>query len=91
MLLKATQGSRLSWDLSATAIFLDRFWLGTSFRNEDSVAAIFHVNINNQLRLGYSYDIAVSKLSSRTHGSHEISMSYDIVFKSKRLRSPRYF
>ncbi|WP_372641212.1 type IX secretion system membrane protein PorP/SprF [Ancylomarina sp.] len=91
MLLKATQGSRLSWDLSATAIFLDRFWLGTSFRNEDSVAAIFQVNINNQLRLGYSYDIAVSKLSSRTHGSHEISMSYDIVFKSKKLRSPRYF
>jgi len=91
MLLKATQGSRLSWDLSAMAIFLDRFWVGTSFRNEDSVAGIFQVNINNQLRLGYSYDVAVSKLSRRTHGSHEISMSYDIVFKSKRLRSPRYF
>lgn len=91
MLLKATQGSRMSWDISAMAIFLDRFWLGTSFRNEDSVAGIFQVNVNNQLRLGYSYDIATSKLSSRTHGSHEISLSYDMVFKSKKLRSPRYF
>ena len=91
MLLKATQGSRLSWDLSTMVIFLDKFWLGASYRDEDSVAGIFQVNINNQLRIGYSYDIAVSKLSSQTHGSHEISMSYDIVFKSKRLRSPRYF
>ena len=90
-LIKATGGSRISWDLTATAIFLDRFWLGVSFRNEDSVAGIFQVNVNNQLRLGYSYDVAVSKLSSRTHGSHEISMSYDITFKSKRFRSPRYF
>ena len=91
MLFKATQGSRLSWDISAMVIFMDRFWLGTSIRDEDSVAGIFQVNINNQLRLGYSYDIAFSKLSSRTNGSHEISLSYDIVFKSKRLRSPRYF
>ncbi len=91
MLFKATQGSRISWDISVMTIFLDRFWLGTSIRDEDSVAGIFQVNINNQLRLGYSYDIAVSKLSSRTNGSHEISLSYDMVFKSKRLRSPRYF
>jgi type IX secretion system PorP/SprF family membrane protein len=91
MLLKATEGSRISWDLTATAIFLDRFWLGVSFRNEDSVAGIFQLNVNNQLRLGYSYDVGVSKLSSRTRGSHEISMSYDIAFKSKRFRSPRYF
>jgi len=91
MLFKATQGSRLSWDLSTMAIFLDKFWLGASYRDEDSVAGIFQVNINNQLRIGYSYDVAVSKLSSRTHGSHEISLSYDFVFKSKRLRSPRYF
>ena len=91
MLLKATGGSRLSWDVSTMAIFLDRFWLGVSFRNEDSVAGIFQINVNTQLRLGYSYDVAFSKLSSRTHGSHEISMSYDIVFKSKKFRSPRYF
>jgi len=91
MLFKATQGSRVSWDFSAMAIFLDRFWLGTSIRDEDSIAGIFQVNINHQLRIGYSYDIAFSNLSSRTNGSHEISLSYDIGFKSKRLRSPRYF
>jgi len=91
MLIKATQGSRLSWDISAMAIFMDKFWLGGSYRNEDALAAIVQVNINNQLRVGYAYDIAISNLSSRTNGSHEVSVSYDIVFKSKRLRSPRYF
>lgn len=91
VLVKATQGSRVSYDLSVMAIFVDRLWLGTSFRNEDSVAAIVQVNINNQLRIGYSYDFAISKLSGRSDGSHEISLSYDIVFNSKKLKSPRYF
>lgn len=91
MLLKATQGSRLSWDLSCMAILMDKLWLGASYRNEDALAAIAQVNITNQLRVGYSYDFAISKLSGRSDGSHEISLSYDIAFKSKKLKSPRYF
>ncbi|WP_321296452.1 type IX secretion system membrane protein PorP/SprF [Marinifilum fragile] len=91
MLLKATQGSRLSYDATLMAIFIDRLWLGASYRNEDSVAAIVQFNVTNQLKLGYSYDFATSKLSGRSDGSHEISLSYDIAFKSKKLKSPRYF
>ena len=91
MLLKATQGSRLSWDFTMMAIFVDKLWLGASYRNEDALAAIAQVNITNQLRVGYSYDFAISKLSGRSDGSHEISLSYDIEFKSKKLKSPRYF
>lgn len=91
MLIKATQGSRISYDVSVMAIFIDRLWLGASYRNEDSVAAIAQVNITNQLRIGYSYDFAISRLSGRSDGSHEISLSYDIVFNSKKLKSPRYF
>lgn len=91
MLVKATQGSRLSWDITVMSILVDKLWLGVSYRNEDAIAAIAQLNITNQLRVGYSYDFPVSKLSGRSDGSHEITMSYDILFKSKKLRSPRYF
>lgn len=91
MLVKATGGSRLSWDVSVMTIFIDRLWLGASYRNEDAVAAIAQVNVTNQLRIGYSYDFAISRLSGRSDGSHEISLSYDIIFKSNKLKSPRYF
>jgi len=91
ILLKTTQGARLSWDLSLMGIFLDRFLFGVSYRNEDAIALIAQVNINKQLRLGYSYDFTYSRLSGRSDGSHEVTFSYDIDFLSKKPNSPRYF
>lgn len=90
-MIKAIPGARISYDLTAMMIFYDRFWIGSSFRNEDAVAAIFQYNITNQLRIGYAYDMGISNLSGRGKGSHEISLSYDLTFNSKRLKSPRYF
>lgn len=91
LMIKAIPGARLSYDLTAMMIFYDRFWLGSSFRNEDAIAAIFQYNITNQLRIGYAYDMGISNLSGRSKGSHEISLSYDLTFNSKKLKSPRYF
>ena len=90
-LLKATSAARMSYELTATFIIFDRLWLGTSYRNEDAMAAIFQFNLNNQFKIGYSYDFGIARLSGRSQGSHEISLSYDISFELKKLKSPRYF
>ncbi len=59
------------------------FVLGMWYRGQD--AAILLVGLQrNQFKIGYSYDVTVSKLSNATYGSHEISISK--VFECKPAR-----
>lgn len=90
-MVRATQGAPLSADLSANFLFMERFWVGAAYRNGDSYTGIFSLQLNDQFRMGYAYDIGTSKLTSRANGAHEIMISYDPVFTRERVRSPRYF
>jgi type IX secretion system PorP/SprF family membrane protein len=63
-------------DLNAYAVYDGKFWGGVSYRIEDAVAILMGYNITEQLRVGYSYDLTTSKLSSYSSGSHEVMLSY---------------
>lgn len=58
------------------------------YPNNESIAILVGFEIpDKNLRIGYSYDLTVSKLSiSNTAGSHEISLVYEIAKKRKRNR-----
>lgn len=66
-----------------TYIKYGSFNSGIWYRNRD--AFILTVGINTgQFKLGYSYDVTVSKLGNGiTGGSHEISMGYNLKCKRK--------
>lgn len=92
-LLKATNGAPLSFDLTANFLFYEKFWAGASYRvNERAAAlgAIVDFQISKQLRLGYAYEYPLSDLRPYTSGTHEVLLMFEI-FKSKRIKSPRYF
>jgi type IX secretion system PorP/SprF family membrane protein len=92
-LLKATSGAPLSFDLTANFLFYEKFWAGASYRiNERAAAlgAIADFQISKQLRIGYAYEYPLSELRQYTSGTHEILLMFEI-FKSKRIKSPRYF
>ncbi|MFA8435114.1 MAG: type IX secretion system membrane protein PorP/SprF [Marinifilaceae bacterium] len=91
LLVKASEASNFSYDISSVFILFDRLWLGGSYRNEDAFAAIVQFNISSQLKLGYSYDIGIAKLSGRSYGSHEFTLSFDLALSDHKIRSPRYF
>ena len=93
MLLKATNGAPLSFDLTANFLFYEKFWVGGSYRiNElaQAVGGIADFQVSKQLRIGYAYEYPLSELSSYTSGTHEVLLMFEI-FKSKRIKSPRYF
>jgi type IX secretion system PorP/SprF family membrane protein len=48
------------------------FWVSTSYRNRDAVAAMFGFNISRRFKFGYSYDFSISKLKSYNSGAHEL-------------------
>ena len=93
VLLKATNGAPLSFDISANFLFNDKFWLGAGYRINESAAAIGGIadfQVSKQWRIGYAYEYPISDIRAYTSGTHEILLMFE-VFKSKRIKSPRYF
>lgn len=59
-----------------------------SYINHDAVAILVGYEVNNY-RIGYSYDVTVSKLSNRSGGSHEISLVVEWASKNNKRKSKR--
>lgn len=93
VLLKATNGAPLSFDISANFLFNEVFWIGGGYRINQSAAAIGGIadfQVSKQLRIGYAYEYPISDIRAYTSGTHEVLLMFE-VFKSKRIKSPRYF
>jgi len=80
----------IDFDFNANFIFIDRIWLGASYRLSDSYGFMAAFNITKQLRIGYAYDLTVSPLSKFTTGSHEAMLGYDFDFAKRGMVNPRY-
>ncbi len=88
--LKMVEGSPLSVDITANAIYNDKIWFGIMYRHGDAAGAIFQYQVTDRLRAGYSYDLPFTEMRN-SGGSHEILVSYDLIFKGKKIVTPRYF
>jgi type IX secretion system PorP/SprF family membrane protein len=82
MLLKYHKGASIQADLSLLAGINHIGEAGLSFRPGDAISVIVRGQVNDQLRIGYSYDYLTSQLARYGNGSHEISLNYIFLFKS---------
>jgi len=92
-MVKGTNGAPLSYDLTANFLFDEKFWLGAAYRLNESAGAIGAIadwQVSRQWRIGYAYEHPVSDIRPYSDGTHEILLMFE-VFKSKRVKSPRYF
>lgn len=90
-MVKYVQDAPISIDLSAQFLIYDRLWLGAMYRLGDSFGGLMQVQITNQLKVGYSYDLSINQIGVYSGGTHEIMVSYDFNFGRGRVKSPRYF
>jgi type IX secretion system PorP/SprF family membrane protein len=90
-LLKYQKAAPLQADLNLHFLFNDILWLGVSYRTMDAVAIMLEVNVMRWMRIGYAYDITLSKLSNYSSGSHEIMIGIDFGKTIVKTSSPRYF
>ncbi len=91
MLIKGTQGVPLQFDVNANFIIKEVLWLGLSYRSKTSYNFLVQVQLNDQLRVGYSYDLPLNQLKGLVKGSHEIVVTYNFLFRKNKLITPRYF
>ena len=88
-MIRATIGAPVSVDLSTNFIWEDKFEFGISYRLDKSFSGVLGFLVNEDMRIGYAYDMSVSNLGSFTSGSHELMLL--INFNRRNLKSPRFF
>jgi type IX secretion system PorP/SprF family membrane protein len=93
VLVRAQEQNRLGWDFNAMVIFDEIAYAGISYRNGDAIVVVAQMILNENFRVGYSYDATTSALSNHSKGSHEVMLIYRRKFKNwkKDQGCPVYF
>jgi len=89
--LRYTKNSPVSVEFTGSMILKDLLWVGMLYRVGDAAGALFCLQVNRQVRIGYSYDYSLNVLRGHQSGSHEIMVSYDFNNFPKKYATPRYF
>lgn len=71
VMVKVVEPVPTTFDITGKLAFRDRFWLGGSYRRNDSFAALAGFNISSLITFGYSYDFTTSNLNTVSNGTHE--------------------
>jgi type IX secretion system PorP/SprF family membrane protein len=90
ILLKSNPANNTQLDIRCNVILREKVWLGTGVRTNGNLSALLQLQVNPQLRVGYSYGYELSKLSSFQHGSHEVMLQYNFRYILEVV-SPRYY
>ena len=90
IMIKQVSPVPVSIDVNLKVSFKDRFWLGGSYRKNDSYAAMAGINISKLINLTYAYDFTTSELNQVSNGSHEIVLGLQLnnvyeVFSTTRM------
>ena len=72
VLVKFIKPVPVTFDINLKVAFRDKFWIGGSYRRNDSFGALAGFNLSSLINIGYSYDINTSSLNTVSNGSHEI-------------------
>ncbi len=84
-LLRFSDRSNFQYDVNLSAYLFNRFWLGASWRTQESINALVKFEITPQFELAYSYDILTAASSKVASGSHEIMLSYRFMVQRQRV------
>jgi type IX secretion system PorP/SprF family membrane protein len=90
-MLRAVEGAPLSLDLNAHFLLRDRIWFGALYRVGNAFGVMAQYQVNEQLRIGYAFDLMTNALGAHNAGTHELMVGYDLRFSRGHAISPRWF
>ena len=90
-MLKGTFRSPWTFDLNFNVLIVNTVEGGVSYRLNDSFSGLVGIWVSDVMRIGYAYDAVVSPISNVGGASHEIILTFDIVFgDGGRVIPPRF-
>ena len=90
-MIKAVSGAPIEADLNTNVWLKDVIGLGFSYRTGDAMVGMAEAQINENLRVGYAYDMTISPLKYYNNGSHEMMVRYEFGNNKSKVKSTRYF
>ncbi|MFK7757993.1 MAG: type IX secretion system membrane protein PorP/SprF, partial [Flavobacteriales bacterium] len=79
ILAKYVAPAPLKTDLSLRVIYDNKVWLGSTFRTQDAIALFLGYNHNNQISIGYSYDMSTTEIRSFSDSTHELTLGFRVA------------
>lgn len=81
-----TDAASTQLDVNLTYSYNQGFWVGVSYRMQDAIAPMlgykFQKGGMKGLKIGYSYDVTMSKIKGFSAGTHEVMLGY--CFKTSK-------
>ncbi|MGB1040745.1 MAG: PorP/SprF family type IX secretion system membrane protein [Flavobacteriales bacterium] len=74
-LVKITKTSPIAIDINVMADYKSKFSFGASYRNVDAFAGLISFRCFNYLKIGYAYDMTLSKIRFGSFNTHEVTLS----------------
>ncbi len=74
MLTKIVSGSPPQFDVSAKGLYKKKYWVGISYRHEESVVSMVGLTYK-KFQAGYSYDFTMTDIKDYSSGSHELYLA----------------
>lgn len=78
-------------DFNLSALFLETFWIGASYRLEESASLFIQVPIRKQIKIALGADYALSDINQFTKGSFEVMLEYTLGYGDDKVNNIRFF
>ena len=78
-------------DLNLSFLFLESFWVGGSYRWNESIDVFAQFPVSQQLKLAVGVDYALTELNSSTRGSFEVMLEYLFKNDNEKVNNIRFF
>jgi type IX secretion system PorP/SprF family membrane protein len=84
-ILIATDLASTKFDISTIIMYNKKLWGGVSYRPGSAIIGMVGIELFNGVRIGYSYDYAVTDMRKYQNGSHELMVSYSFTLIKERV------
>lgn len=91
MMLRATWNMPLQYDLAANFLLREKLWLGLMLRSGDALCFVSQMELDNNLKLGFSMDITYNEIFPYQYGTYEVTLSFDVDFYGRSYIRAKYF
>ncbi len=78
-------------DFNLSFLFLESFWIGGSYRLNESADAFVQFPLTQQLKVAVGVDYALTELNSFTKGSFEVMVEYLFKYENEKVNNIRFF
>ena len=83
VLLRYVPAAPMQADVNLSAVLADALTIGASYRTGDAVIGMLGFQLNKRMKLGYSFDMTVSRLKNYSSNTHELLLGYATLWRRK--------